>query len=244
VTVSKNSPAALPSPEVVRSRLDALRSERGYLLPHHGALAAAAPDLHEAYGTMYSALTLTERHLDPLEKEFIWLVLLTALQESVGTHHLELFRRAGGSDAQAKLAFRLAGYAAGAQAFTFVDKHWSSWFPGLNPVDDYLDSVRRLHDGSVADQVVDLAMVALHAALGQESGVAAHIRSAYAAAASEDKLVEALTLIIWPAGVNRFVEACTVWHELMRTGAVTPSPRFQAWADTPGQGAFEPAKKP
>lgn len=35
--------ARLPDPEVPRARLDTLRARRGFLLPHHGALAAAAP---------------------------------------------------------------------------------------------------------------------------------------------------------------------------------------------------------
>jgi hypothetical protein len=61
---------------------------------------------------------------------------------------------------------------------------------------------------------------------------------------SEDKLAEAMSLIIWPCGVNRFVEACTVWYELMRAGRVTPSPRYRAWADMPGQGAFQPGEIP
>ncbi len=75
--------------------------------------------------------------------------------------------------------------------------------------------------------------------MGSGWGVAAHIVAAYRAGVAEPKLVEALSLIIWPAGVNRFVAACTVWHELMRAGRVTPSPLFQAWADMPGQGAFQ-----
>jgi alkylhydroperoxidase/carboxymuconolactone decarboxylase family protein YurZ len=241
MTTSRPGPSTLPSPDEVRARLEGLRAARGYLLPHHGALAASAPDLHDAYGAMYAALTLTERHLEPFEKEFVWLVLLVALREAIGTHHLDLFRKTGGTEEQAQTAFRLAGYAGAAEAFAFVQRHWQDWFPETDAHTAYLDGVRRLQGGSVGPGVVDLALAAMHAALGQGWGVAAHIRSAYAAGVAEDKLVEALALIIWPAGVNRFVEACTIWHELMTSGHVVPSPRFRAWAEMPGQGAFSPA---
>jgi hypothetical protein len=228
--------AGLPTPEQVRERLEALRADRGFLLPHHGAMAAASPDLHDAYGTMYAALTLTERHLSPLEKEFTWLVLLIALREAVGTHHLALFRRAGGTDEQACLAFQLAGYATAANSFAFLAEHWTAEFPGIDPAAGYLAGVATLAGSTIVP--TGLAMLAVQAALGNAWGVAAHLRAAYAAAIPEEKLVEALTLIIWPCGVNRFVAACTIWHGLMRDSVVTPSPRFQAWADMPGQGAY------
>ncbi len=66
----------LPTPAKLRDRLTQMAAERGFLLPHHGALAAAAPDLHAAYQTMYAALTLTDRHLSPFEREFAWLCIL------------------------------------------------------------------------------------------------------------------------------------------------------------------------
>ena len=235
-----SGPPPLPTPDDVRKKLERLRAARGYLLPHHGALAAAAPDLHDAYGRMYSALTLTERHLAPLEKEFVWLAILTAEREAIGTHHLDLFRRAGGTDAQARAALRLAGYAGAADSFALLEQHWQSWFPTIDPVADYLGGVRALHGDDVSFELADLALLAVHAATARPWGVAAHLRSGYAASVSEEKMVEAMSLVIWPAGVNRFVEACTVWYELMASGAVTPSPRFRAWAEMPGQGAFRP----
>jgi alkylhydroperoxidase/carboxymuconolactone decarboxylase family protein YurZ len=86
-----------------------------------------------------------------------------------------------------------------------------------------------------------LALAAVHSILRQPWGIAANIRALYAAGdPAEDKLVEALALVMWPAGVNRFVDACTVWHDMLRDGSITPSPRYQAWADTPGIGAFAP----
>jgi surface antigen len=54
----------------------------------------------------------------------------------------------------------------------------------------------------------------------------------------EDKLAEALALIMWPAGVNKFLDACAIWHDLMNAGRVTPSERFRVWAQTPRQDGF------
>ena len=111
----------LPNPEAVRARLAALRAGRGFLLPHHGAMAAALPDLHDAYGAMYAALAVTEHHLTPFEREFVWLCILVAGREPVGTHHAEAFSRAGGSIEQARVALHLTGYAGAADTLAFVD---------------------------------------------------------------------------------------------------------------------------
>lgn len=228
-----------PTPDELRQRLTELRAARGYLLPHHGAMAAAAPDLHAAYLTMYKAVTLTRRHLDDFTKEFVWLAILTTMREAVGTHHLELFQRAGGTDDQACLAFQLAGYAEAGDCFGFVDQHWRAFFAGVDAEARYLAGAEALRQDRVTAEAAALALLACHAAKGRHWGIATHLKAAYREGFDEDRLVEALTLVIWPTGVNRFLEACTIWHDLMAAGAVTPSPRYQAWADTPSQGGYE-----
>ena len=230
----------LPTPEAIGAKLAALRAERGYLLPHHGALAAAAPDLHDAYGRMYAALTLTERHLTPLEKEFVWLAILAAMRESVGTHHLDLFARAGGSEAQARVAFLLAGYAGAGETLGFAEQHWQAQFPGLEAARAYREGTAKLCGETVPPLLAALALAAVHTALGHPWGLRVQIRAAYEQGEAEDKLVESLALTIWPAGVNKFLDACAEWRALMLSGAVAPSPRYRAWAEAPGQGAFVP----
>jgi alkylhydroperoxidase/carboxymuconolactone decarboxylase family protein YurZ len=230
----------LPSPDELKQRIEELRKSRGFLLPHHGAMAAALPDLHEAYFVMYRALTLTRRHLSDHEKEFVWLCVLIATKEAIGTHHLDLFQRCGGTQAQAALALRLTGYAEAAAYFAFAQKHWQRYLPEIDPIRDYSAGVDALLAGSdISRGLADLALAAAQAAIGREAGVAAHLRSAYAQKVPEEKMAEALSLIIWPSGVNRFLDACAVWHELMAHGAVTPSPRFKVWAETRGQGGFD-----
>ena len=54
----------LQTVEQVEAALTDLRAKRGYLLPHHGLLAVAAPELLVAYDATYSALTLAEDAID------------------------------------------------------------------------------------------------------------------------------------------------------------------------------------
>lgn len=233
----------LPTPDELRERLEGLAADRGFLLPHHGALAAAAPDLHAAYHAMYRALTLTDRHLSGFEREFIWLCILVAAREPVGTHHVDLFRRAGGTEDQLRAALRLTGYAGASGTFGFIEEHWRAHFPGVAACEDYLAGVEMLIGGAVPAMLAHLAMAAVQMALRQPRGIAAHIAAVYAApddgaGLREERLVEALSLGIWPVGVNRFVDATRIWHDMIRAGTVRPSARFAAWAAVPGQGAF------
>ncbi|MBL8701499.1 MAG: hypothetical protein JNK67_24180 [Alphaproteobacteria bacterium] len=235
---------ALPSPDDLRRRLEDLRKSRGFLLPHHGVMAAAMPDLHESYFVMYRALTLARRHLEDFEKEFVWLAVLISVEEAIGTHHVDLFLKSGGTRAQAAGAARLVGYASSARALDFMAGSWSHLLPGLDPHAAYRDGLDALCAGiDVGRDTIELALAAVNAALRRESGLRFHLIDAYKRGIPEIKIAEALSYIIWPVGVNHFLDACAVWHDLLATGAVTPSPRFKVWADTPRQGGFDDAKK-
>jgi Uncharacterized homolog of gamma-carboxymuconolactone decarboxylase subunit len=226
-----------PTPEEVRAKIDTLRQNRGYVLPHHGALAAGAPALHDAYLRMYRELTLEERHLDPLRKEFVWLMILVAVKEEIGTHHLKLFFEAGGSDELAQVAFRLAGYAGATSVFPFVETHWSDFFS--TPADKgYEQGLQGLIGGRIDRSLADLGLCGLYAATRNHWGLAHHLVAANRNGARDVEVLEALTLIMWPVGINAFVEACTLWRELSVAGKITLSPVFKAWAETPDQGAL------
>lgn len=224
-------------PAELRERIEALRRKRGFLLPHHGAMAIAAPDLQDAYFQMYAALTQTDRHLTPFEREAVWLAILIAAKEAIGTHHVELFFKEGGTEQQAELLTKLSAFALGAEAFAFMDRNWTASFPGLAGADAYLAAFDALLDETILPrEVCHLAMAALQATLGRKWGLSAHIRAIYRDGVPEDALVEALSLIMWPVGVNHFLDACGVWVELMAAGQVAASPRYRAWAETPRQG--------
>jgi alkylhydroperoxidase/carboxymuconolactone decarboxylase family protein YurZ len=230
-----------PTPEDVRAALDRIRDVRGFVLPHHGAMAAALPELHVAYEAMYRALTLEQRHLAPLEKEVVWLAILAACEEPVGTHHLHRFREAGGGDALARAVFRLVGWAGGARRWACMGQHWQAQFPALPAAAEYLDGVEALlRDGALAPGLARLALIGIHTACEDEWGLRVTLVSAYALEVDEKRVAEAMSLAIWPRGVNRFVKATALWLDLIRAGQVAASPAFRAWAEVGGQGAFTP----
>lgn len=232
------NPPDLPTPEALRARLDTLRARRGFLLEHHGAMAASMPDLHATYLAMYTALTLNERHLPALQKECVWLGILVTVRESVGTHHLDQLRTAGGTTAMARAIITMAGFAPALDALGFAEAHWSAFLPDLEAADSYVAGLQALRGAVLDAETAALVMLAVHAARGSHDGVALHLRHGYALGVSEDRMAEALSYLMWPCGVNTFLDACAVWHRLMAAGAVEPSPRFRAWGQTPGPGPF------
>lgn len=221
----------------LRQRLERLRAARGFLLPHHGALAAGAPALHDAYLAMYRELTVAPRILSPLDRECVWLGILVTAREGIGTHHLELFRRHGGTTAMAESLITLAGIAPAFDALTFAADQWAAFLPGLSTAayDRQVAAAR----GALPEGVAELAMLATHAARHAQGGVAHHLRRAHALGLDEAAMVEALSYIIWPCGVNAFLAACETWVGLMKSGAVTPSARFSVWAEM-AMGAYDP----
>lgn len=227
------------TPELVRKRLDEIRAARGFVLPHHGAMAAALPDLHAAYEAMYRALTLDDHHLSPHAKEVVWLAILSACREPVGTHHLHRFITTGGTESEAATVFRLAAWAGGAARYATLAANWQGHLPGVDCAAEYRAGASVLIAGtSIHEATARLALIAVQTACDEPWGLAAEIEAAYAAKVPEAQIAEAMSLAIWPRGVNPFVRATAVWLRLMQEGRVTPSPAFRAWAETPGQGAF------
>jgi len=223
-----------PTPDQVRARLDALPSARGFVLPHHGLMAAALPELHAGHETMDRALTLDPRHLAPLERETVRLAILSACEEPVGTHHLRTFFHAGASEAQALAIFRPAARAAGASRYATLDAAWSARF-ATTMRDAYRDGARALV-APLAEPVARIALAAIQAANDQARGLALEIEAALAAGATEAQLAEALSSVIRPRGVNRFLRAADAWLGLIRAGRVPASAALAAWAATPDQG--------
>lgn len=203
-------------------------------------MAAALPDLQDVYGVIYKTLTLDLHHLDPFEREFVWLALLTAAKEGVGTHHIDQFFKSGGTDRHAQASFRLVAWSLGVDAFQFLEEKWQQYFPVPGARAAYVaGKVSLLEEFSeVRGEMSHLALLACYAARGQHWGLEVELEDCYARGVPEAKIAEALSLVLWPCGVNRFLEASDVWLKLMRSGKVKPSEPFQAWADTPDQDGF------
>ena len=129
--------------------LESVREKRGYLLPHHGLMAASMPALLEAYDGLYTALTLTERQLSRHDHEYVWLAILIATDEARATHHIPKFREAGGTDEELASILQLTALALGGSAYRFVDAYWRPHWPGLDPRERYLEAFRQAAEGSM-----------------------------------------------------------------------------------------------
>ena len=93
-------------------------------------------------------------------------------------------------------------------------------------------------------EVEELLVILLYLLVELEEGaLEVELEDCYANGVSEYKIAEALSLVLWPCGVNRFLEASGAWLKVLRSGKVTPSAPFQAWADTPGQDGFQLAPR-
>lgn len=226
----------------LEARLRAVRAKRGFLLPHHGLLALAFPDLLDGYDAAYTAMALTDRVLSHHDREFVWLSVLGAAHESLATHHIAKLREAGGDDATIEAAFAACAGAVGADTFQFAARDWPGPLAPWDPKAAYLRGVRRL----APLRLVHLAQCAAHVCRAQWQALAWQIEAAYEDAVPEDEIAEALTLAMFPGSVPRFVRACGVWRRLVVDGTVPASPRYRAWAALsqdgyPQPGPAEPA---
>ena len=217
------------------ARLEAVRARRGWLLPHHGLMAIAAPSVLAGYEAAYQAIALEDRVLTRHDREFVWLAVLAATDEGLATHHVAKFREAGGSDAGIGQAFAACAWALGGRAHAFAFREWAEVVAPWSPREAYVAGVRAL----APLRLVHLAQAAVQACAGQWALLEWQIVAAYEDGVPEAELAEALTLMMFPGSVPRFVEACGVWLRLVREGAVAASAPYRAWAAVTGQEGFD-----
>jgi len=230
----------MPDDRDIAARLQAVKAKRGYLLPHHGLLAITSERMLEAYDQAYTALALEPRVLSVHDREFVWLAILIATDEALATHHIPKFRAGGGTDGEIAAVLRLTAFALGARAYDFVAAHWAPHLPTIDVEAAYASGLTANAEGATPRLAV-LAAAAVHAARADHGRLRAAIRRAYAEGVTEADLAEALSLVMFPGSVPYFVEAARVWLELIRSGEVTPSPAFAAWAGLDGQGGYDEA---
>jgi hypothetical protein len=230
----------LPTPEAVRERLEEFRARRGYVNPQQGPLACALPSVADGYRVLYKSLVLDEKHLVPLEKEFVWLTLLCVARE-MGTHHLKLFFEHGGTDAQADAAFRIAGWVTASSSYEALESRWQPFFPRVPAPQAYRTAFKTLVEGfeGVPYDWACLAFLSGHTGGKSKWGVRAAIELCYEARVSEARMAEAMSVAMWPCGANCFHDAAGVWLEMIQQGSVDASPSFRAWASLPSQDGLE-----
>ncbi|MBU6378271.1 MAG: carboxymuconolactone decarboxylase family protein [Gammaproteobacteria bacterium] len=224
----------------IRERLAAVKAKRGYLLPHHGLMAVSSERLLNAYDQAYAALALEHKVLSVHDREVVWLAVLIATDEAIASHHIPKFMSDGGTMAEFEAIARLAAFAMGARGYVFLHEHWRAHLSGFDAAQAYRDGLLAAAR-PLSPRLTWLAVAPLHAARGDFTLVGHAITAAYAAGVPEAELAEALSIMMFPGSVPRFVEAAKVWLDLIRAGTVTPSAAFQAWADLDGQGGYDEA---
>ncbi|UPY36282.1 carboxymuconolactone decarboxylase family protein [Sediminicoccus sp. KRV36] len=230
----------MPDAAEVERRLAEVRAKRGYLLPHHGLLAIAAPGLLKGYDAAYTALALTPRLMHERPKEFVWLAVLTACDEAIATHHIAKFRAAGGTDAEIELAIRLAAFAEGAPRFAFAAEKWGHHLPAYDRARAYRAALDALQAGSgVPRGLVEVTLAAVHTTRKGWWELALHIRGAYDEGVPELELAEGISYAMFPGSIPNFVDACGVWQGMVARGEVAASEAFRIWgADAANQAGF------
>ncbi|MEM8984762.1 MAG: hypothetical protein AAGC71_17265 [Pseudomonadota bacterium] len=221
-------------------QLAEIRRKRGYLLPHHGLMKVAMPEVLESYDALYSRLTLSQRTLSKHEHEFVWMAVLIAMHEALGTHHIPRYLDNGGTIEELDRILAITALAKGSDCHEFVAAHWQEHLPDYNGERSYIGAF----DAAAAPVSLALAHTAgaaVHLCTGRWESFAWHIRAAYANNANEDGLAEALSLAMFPGSVPNFVEAAEVWREQITAGAVNASEAYTTWATLTGQGGFNEA---
>ena len=149
--------------EDVAAMLSDLREKRGYLLPHHGLMAVASPELMTAYDATYTALTLQDRTLTLYQKEIVWLIILVSTGEAIATHHIDRLRKGGGGEAEVAAALAFASWADGADRHAFVARHWGQHLDGFDAVASYRDGLEFMRTRHHTDRwILEIGMSAAH----------------------------------------------------------------------------------
>lgn len=220
--------------------LQQVREKRGYLLPHHGLLAISNPRMLAAYDELYTLLALTPGKLTRRDHEFVWMGVLIAMDEILGTHHLKRLHDAGGTDADLAAALAITALAKGCSAYHFVNDHWLPHLPGFAPRDHYLDTFR-LVAGDTRLPLAHITACAVHTCTANWPALRWQLEAAYADGVDEHELAEGLSLTMFPGSVPNYVEAAGVWREVIAAGRVQASPEFATWARLSGQGGYDEA---
>lgn len=226
--------------ENLERHLEAVREKRGYLLPHHGLMAAALPGMLEDYDRLYTSLALTPRHLDRIDHEVVWLVELIAVNESLGTHHLARYREAGGEASRMPDIVSLAGFCRGASTWCFVADAWSAHLPDFSAREGYEAALLEAA-GGLSPRLAHLSALAAHACASEWRLFDWQLQAGYAAGIDETDMAEALSLVAFPGSVPNFARACGLWQKAILTGRVEPSEPFRIWAELSGQGGYDEA---
>lgn len=201
--------------------LAAIRSERGYTLSFHEILARIEPAYLSAYADFYRAITLSSRTLTPVQRECVWISLLVAAREEVGTIHVDRAREAGVGPDEVDAFVALAAVADAWEALEFVAEAWDRGSAGGRAA-AYLALVEAAAGGA-DPTTVDLALLAAQAARRRRAPFVIHLQRLVGRGVAEAAIVEALTYVQQPCGANSLLWATDLWLDALRGGELPAS---------------------
>ena len=193
--------------------LDMIQAKRGYLLPFHKMLAVHDPELLRRYDHFYEKMTLDQNVLSPFEKEFVWIAILAAAREGVGSLHLERAKIAGLTQAQMEQAVSLAALAESFPAFCFGIEKWGKWLDEAAIAGNYLRLVATAGEG-IAPALVELAMLVTHGIRLDPRAFGIHLRRFFDCGGTPAQLSEALTYLFNPKGANMVLDVVAMWEKV------------------------------
>ncbi|MFK7956854.1 MAG: carboxymuconolactone decarboxylase family protein [Lysobacterales bacterium] len=216
-------------------RLDRIRQQRGYLLPHHGLMATAMPEVLDAYDALYRQLAFSHGGLSEHDHELIWLAILAAKHEGIATHHVTRFLAAGGTRDEIVGVLGVSAAAAGCPTWQFADQAWAAHVEGLDAEVAFCAAIERAGNGLSA-AAIHLSAISALVCCGNFKGLRWQLRAAYRGQVDEHAIAHALALTMFPGSVPGFVQAAEVWQSLIVAGEVEATQPFRIWARSAGQG--------
>lgn len=210
--------------------LEKMRAERGYLLSYHEVYGRLDPTLLERYADLYRSFTLDRRFLDPRRRELVWVGLLAAIDEHVGSLHLERAVQAGVTSHEMAAAVSLAGVAGAWPTIAFAAGHWER-FIEAGPEDLYAALVE-VGRGPIEPELAELILAVVHGARRTVAPFVYHLGRALTAGIPEPEVAEAVSYLLLPTGANTLLWATDAWLAALRDGRLPESP-------TMGRAAFE-----
>lgn len=210
------------------STLGDVGAKRGYLLPYHKMLAEHEPELLSAYDRFYTQLTLADNILSRRDKEIVWIALLAAAREGVGSLHLKRGVEAGLSLEEIQASAALAAVTEAFAATAFAARHWAEW----TPTEAMTSAYRALAEaarGPIEPHTAELAMTVCHASRKDEGGMRHHLLRYFELGGTAAALCEGLSFLFIPIGGNMLIDAVEIWDRAAaELGFPGPFPREPA----------------
>ena len=192
--------------------LDAMHAKRGYLLSYHRMLAASDPQLLANYDALYTRLTLDQRVLTPVERETVWIALITTTREKYAVFHFDRAVQAGMSPDAISDAVALAAACESFSAAHFAQTEFAKWTPESRAMKRYLrmfDAAR----GRTRPACAEISAVVCHAAHRNAEGMRTHLARAFERGASRGQLAEGLSYVLLHRGGPTMIDAVNCWEK-------------------------------